>query len=195
MKLLTTLLLLTTYLSSTAQGLHTETTYTDSTGITVTIQSSYPRGGAYLAPLGQRFFYTVFYNRIKNETDTPIEINIQFPADSFSIPALPNAYFKLFLPPSTMTAEKETQYDYGVTGIKSFLDTGLREPTTLQKTINPKEECVFNIGALFLVPANGPVRTALVVKDQNLFYKVSIDPLLDSALFPCGKIVLKKSGR
>ena len=158
----------------------------------VIIQNSLPKGGPYTNPTGKRFGRAIFWTRIVNETATPIEFTINFPADSFSISPLPLSYFKLFLPRDTMTIDKEQLYDYGATGLKSFMDTGLNEPTTLQRIIHPKEDYLFYVGMLMKMPDNGPVRTGLVLKEEDLFYKVSIAGQLDSALIPCGHISFKK---
>jgi len=167
------------------------TTHID-TGKGVIIQNSGPRGGPYTDPTGKRFGHAIFCTRVINETATPIKFTINFPADSFSISPLPLSYFKLFLPPDTMTMDKEPSYDYGATGLKSFMDTGLNKPTSLQKTINPNEEYLFYVGMLMKMPDNGPVRTRLVLKEGDLFYRVSIAGQLDSALIPCGHIIFKK---
>lgn len=90
-----------------------------------------------------------------------------------------------------MTLDKESLYDYGSEFLKSLLDTGLNKPTALQRTINPKEEYFFYIGALSY-KSGGMVRAGLVLKDQELFYRIGIIPHFDSALFPCGHIVFKK---
>jgi hypothetical protein len=169
----------------------TESTYTDSTGIVVTIQNSLPKGGSYTDPTGKNFGYGIFWTRVINETASPLELTINFPADSFAIFPQPDSYLKLFLPPEKMTLDKESLYDYGATGLKSFLDTGLNKPTKLQITINPKEECIFYIGLLFRVPDNGPVRIGLFLKQQDLFYRISIANQLDSALIPCGNLTRK----
>jgi len=55
----------------------------------------------------------------------------------------------------------------------------------LKRTINPKEECLFYIVALFY-KAFGAVRGGLVLKEQDLFYIINITPQLDSVLIPCG---------
>jgi len=127
---------------------------------------------------GKNFGYRIFWTRVINETATPLELTINFPADSFAILPSPDSYFKLFLPPDTMT-------------LKSFLDTGINKPTMLQRTINPKEACLFYIGALFY-QGEGVARAGLVLKEQDLFYSIrGIAPQLDSALIPCGQIVFK----
>jgi hypothetical protein len=165
----------------------TESKYTDSTGIVVIIQNSFPNGGPYTDPTGKNFGYRIFWTRVINETATPLELTINFPADSFAILASPDSYLKVFLPLDTMTLDKETLYSYGATGLESFLDTGLNKPTMLQRTINPKGACLFYIGVLFL-GSDGVARAGLVLKEQDLFYKIN---LLGSALIPCGQIVFK----
>jgi len=158
----------------------------------VIIQNSFPKGGLrYTDPTGKDFVYVIFWTRVINETASPIELTVNFPADSFAFFPQPDSYLKLFLPPGKMTLDKESLFDYGVTDLKSFLDTGLNKPTMLKRTINPKEECFFYIGMLFHVPDNGPVRTELVLKEQDLFYRISIAKQIDSVLIPCGQIVIK----
>lgn len=173
------------------------------------IQNSYPKGGNYINPKGESFGYGVFWTRIVNESAFPIKITIHFPSDSFpiingTIPALgnlfdvsadsaaifnpPKKYFKLFLPPDKMTLDKLSLFDYGATGVPSFLDTCLNEATSLEKTIQPQEASLFYVGILLNVPDNGPVRTGVIAKNQQLFYSVSIGRQLDRVLIPCGHI-------
>jgi hypothetical protein len=167
------------------EAIYTEIKYSDSTGKGIIIQNSLPRGNKYVDPIGRISVYGIFWTRVINETDTPFELTINFPADSFAIPAVPNSYLKVFLPPDTMTLNKESSYNYGVKDLESFLDTGLNKPTMLHRTINPKEECIFCIGAL---PGGGS-RAGFVLKGQDLFYRINLIPDL---LIPCGQIVFKK---
>jgi hypothetical protein len=60
----------------------------------------------------------------------------------------------------------------------------------LQTTINPKEECLFYI--VYISPPgdvgyNGAVRAGLVLKEQNVFYRIN---MLDSLIL-CGHIFFK----
>jgi hypothetical protein len=194
MRLLITITLMTICLTAIGQtSIDTESKYTRSNAKGVIIQNSLPKGGGYTAPTGKNFGYRIFWTRVINETATPLELTINFPADSVAIFSSPDSYLKVFLPPGTMTLDKEGLYDYGVTGLKSFLDTALNKPTTLQRTINPKEACVFYIGMLSYQPGNGTPRAGLVLKEQELFYRISgYDAQLDSASIPCGHIVFKK---
>lgn len=181
-----------TFYPSTYIG--TESVYSDSAGLDVIIQNSLPKGGGYIDAAGKEFGYRIFWTRIINESAAPIEITIEFPADSFAI--LPSgSYFKVFLPPDTMTLDKEGLYSYGATGLLSFLDTGLHAPTMLQRTINPKEAFQFYVGILSYqpkdskLPTGGGARTELILKGQELFYRIK---QLDLSPIPCGQIVLKK---
>jgi hypothetical protein len=168
----------------------TEHRYTDSTGIAVIIQNSIPRGGIY-EPNGNNFETRIFWNRVINETDTPLELRLNFPADSFPILSSSESFLKIFLPSDTMTIDKETSYGYGARGLAAFIDSGMTKPTTLQRTISPKEGCLFYI-AVLLVKASGAVRTELILKEGNLFYGIrGIDAKLDSTLISCGQIAFK----
>jgi hypothetical protein len=153
----------------------------------VTIQSSVPKGGPYIDPNGESFGYRIFWTRILNETNAPLELTISF--NSFTISPSPDSFLKLFLPSDTMTLANTIAYDYGV-DVKSFLDKSFSEPTMLLITIKPNEEYFFNIGALSN-QGSGVTRAELVLKGQDLFYKI-VGPHLDPELIPCGHIVFKE---
>lgn len=152
--------------------------YTDPAGKRLVIQNSYPRGGSrYTAPDGEVYGYAVFWTRITNETDNPLELKIDF-ANSYEVPSLPGKYFKILVPPDTMTRAKEHLFSYGLTNLESFLDKSIQKPSSLKRTINPKESSGFYILKLSLVSegarGGGDVlRTGLALKGQDLFYKVS----------------------
>lgn len=120
MRLLITAILLTIYLTTTGQKLltkmpltfypgtyiDTEYRYMDSTGLSVIIQNSYPAWGGFLFndssettvytytnAGGKKFGCAVFWYRIINETDSPLELTLNFPADSFAIQYSPESYF------------------------------------------------------------------------------------------------------
>ncbi len=164
----------------------------------VIIQNSFPKGGPYLESTGKvsEPSFLIFFTRVINKTSTPLELTINFPADSFATGEGKNFHLKLFLPPDTMTLDKESWYNYGVTGLESFLN--FNKPTILQKTIKPNEEFLFHIGTVFY-PARGAERAGyqglrggnraeLVLKGQDLFYRMI--PQIDS--LPCGHIIFRK---
>ena len=151
--------------------------YTDSSGKRLIIQNSFPRGGdRYTDPNGKVWVFAVFWSRITNETDNPLELKIDFPVDLFELPSSPGRYFKLFLPSDTMTLEKEGLYNYGLPVLNSFLDKGLQKASSLKRTINPKESSGFYVVTLCLIEgAHGTMRTGLSLKGQNLFYRIKVD--------------------
>ncbi|MBT28588.1 MAG: hypothetical protein CMO01_02925 [Thalassobius sp.] len=177
--------------------IYTDTTYTLSTGNGITIQNSYPKGGGierngtqYVDASGKSYAFAVFWTRIINETNSPLELNINFPADSFAIFTPQDSYLKLLLPTDILTYDKLASFNYGLTGIKFFLDANFNKATKLQKTINPNEEYIFYIATLSYQAAGTP-RAALILKEQDLYYRMSISPH-GSGIIPCGNIALKK---
>jgi hypothetical protein len=123
-------------------------------------------------------------------------LKIDFPVE-YEVPSLPGRYFKILLPSDTMTLDKEPLPDYGITDLKSFLDNSIHKPSSLKRTINPKESGGFYVAILFDSGVVGPFRTGLSIKGQNLFYKVTRYTgkqgvsLVDEKEIHCGKINLK----
>jgi hypothetical protein len=155
----------------------------------VIIQNSLPKGDGYTDSNGKIFGIAIFWTRVINVTANPLELTINFPGDSIAVLSSRDSYLKLFLLPDTMTLDKVSLYGYGITDLKSILDTGLNRPTMLERTINPQEECLFYVGVHFL-NGDGVTRTGLVLKEQSLFYRISIND--GSTLIPCGHIILNK---
>lgn len=171
-----------------ATDIDTESKFTVPNGIAITIQNSLPKGTGCIDSTGQSFGYRIFWTRVINETDRPLELTINFPSDSISTPP-PDSYLKVFLALDTMTVRSLD--DYAAKSSGSFLDTGLNKHSVLQRTINPGEACRFYTGALF-TRGFGSTRAELLLKGQDLFYRIrGITPELDSALIACGHIDLK----
>jgi hypothetical protein len=172
--------------------IYTDTTYASSTGKGITIQNSGPKGGniepetPYTDSTGKEYFFVAFWTRIINQTNTALEVKINFPGDSFPLSPPSDSYLKLLIPTDKMTVDKLRSYSYGLTGIKSFIDTNFNKTTALQKTIEPNEEHMFYIVAISY-QAGGPARSALILKEKELFYRITMGshgPLE----IPCGKI-------
>lgn len=158
----------------------------------VLLQNSLPKGGPYTSPTGERFGHVVFWTRVVNKTATPLEIAVNFPADSFAIFSNPDAYLKLFLPPGEMTLDKIPLRNYGLTSFESFIAAGLNTPTSLRKTIPANGEHLFYVGMLYKSPDNNPVRAGFVLKGQDLFYRIITAKPADSTFIPSGHILFKK---
>ena len=163
----------------------TESIYSDSSGLSVLIQNSHRKGGAYTNAKGESFFSVIYWYRIINQTSHPLELSIHYPADSF--PALPHedSYVKVFLLKDTMSIAKEGMYAYGATSLPAVLDAGLKEDTHLTQTIPPHGTSLFYISALFH-HASTPSRAELAVRRQKVFYKIGGLEIL------CGEIRVKK---
>jgi len=169
------------------KNVYTKYVYTDSNGGSLTIQNSFPKGGIrYTDSKGNVYVYAVFWTQISNETDNPLVLNIDFPSDSFEIPTLPGKYFKVLIPKDTMTLEKLPLFNYGLTDLKPFFDKNIDKPSSLKRTINPKESSAFYLVTLRLFEGVGGVlRTGLSLKEQNLYYKINNKEI------QCGSINLK----
>jgi hypothetical protein len=170
--------------------------YTDSDGKSVIIQTKGPRGIVYNDLSGKKDFKVLFWTLITNETDKPLELKIDFPIE-YEVPTLIGKYFKILLPSDTMTLDKDPLQDYGMKDLKSFIDNNIHKPSSLRRTINPKESSGFYIAILFDKGVYGSSRTGLSIKGQDLIYKVSRyegkvgHPLVFEKEINCGSINLK----
>ena len=171
--------------------------YADARGKRVLIENSLSRGGSYVGPNGEEYSKIMFWTRIINDTDKPLELNIDLPIHSYEVPTLPGKYYKIFIPSDTMTLEKEPLQDYGMKDCKSFLDTNIHNPSHLKRTITPSESTGFYVILLFEKGVSGLSRTGLHLKGQNLYYKVTRYTgkqgitFVDEKEINCGSINLK----
>ncbi len=173
------------------QGISKTKWYSETNTNGIVIQNSFPKGGPYTGPTIKNFNYShlVFFTRVVNETESPLELTINFSADSIPIPNSHDTFVKLFLPSDTMTLDKQFLFDYGATDLES-----LDKPTRFQKTIGPNDECLFYVVAIFYQTRagawsqqRGGNRAEMVLKGQDLFYRMP--PQID--LLPCGQIISK----
>lgn len=151
-------------------------TYADAMGKRVIITNSLPRGTTYTSPDGKNYFKWIFWSGISNETDNPLEMNINFPPTFYEVPGATGNRYKLLVLPDTMTVDKEQLFDYGMTGLKSILDNSFDKPSSITRTINSKETTAFYIVLLSLSSEMAPgitMRTGFSVKGQNLVYRIS----------------------
>jgi len=152
------------------------------------IQNSYPKGGRYAGPIEKHFNYSnlVFYTRIINETEDPVNIYMNFSADSIPIPNSPHTFVKLFLPSDTMSFAKESLFNYGFTEMESF-----ENATCFYRKVYPGEDCLFYVVSIFYQTDSeawnqerGGNRGELVLQGQDLFY--SMPPQID--FMHCGSL-------
>lgn len=163
----------------------TKWVYEDAEGRELSIENSLPRGGlSYTAPNGQEFVYAVFWNRISNETDSPYEIELDFHEKKYELVSSPGRFFTIHMPPDTMTAQGEHEFNYGL-DIEPYLDAHRQDPAGLRKTIRAGDTTGFYIVLLFNTWVDGPLRTGLRIVGQDIFYSVHDMDIL------CGKIRVK----
>lgn len=172
---------------------HTEADYTDTTGKGIIIQNSYPRGGGPLpTPSGASYGHAVFWSRVINKTDTPLSLQIHFPADSFLVLPSPTIHFKLLVPPDTMTLDKVSTFSFGLENIQSFVYRNFYQVSELQRSIPPNEDAMFYVILLSHLSNNeqGVGRTGLFLEGRELFYKLSVNADVFKVL-PCGKVAFE----
>ncbi|MEM1339106.1 MAG: hypothetical protein AAGF96_15205 [Bacteroidota bacterium] len=178
---------------SFATGQNTDTKwYSENKKNGIVIQNSFPKGGPYTGPTNAHFNYSylVFFTRIVNETEHLIELKIRFSADSIAIPNSPNTFVKVFLPPDTMTLDKQHVFSYGITRLASF-----DKPTSFNSIIPPGEDALFYTAAIFyqttdnfLSEERGGNRAEFIFDGKDLVFNMR--PQIDS--LPCGHIIFKK---
>ena len=156
-------------------SVYTKYKYPNPEGGEIIIQNSFPRGGMkYAAPDGKKYIYAVFWTRIINKTANAFELKISIPVNSYEIPSLPGQYFKIVIPSDEMTLDKISKFNYGLENIESFLDTNISKPSSLKRTIAPKQSTGFYVVMLCVAEgAKGTLRTELYLKEQNLFYRIN----------------------
>ncbi|MBL7849357.1 MAG: hypothetical protein JNN04_00550 [Cyclobacteriaceae bacterium] len=169
----------------------TEVTYPTAGEKGITIQSSLPKGGGtLLGPAGKTYSKVVFWFRVANQSGKPAAVSLNFPAQPLSIFPSRESHIRVMLHPDTMSAEKIQLLDYGLTNLESFVAANFDKPARLTKTVPANEDFYFYVPILFY-QARGTTRVALVLKDQELFLRINIDPDIKALMVPCGNLVLR----
>lgn len=173
--------------------------YSDSVGKSLIIQNSFPRGELYTGPNGQEYVKKIFWTRITNETDNPFELTVDFSGDPYEVPGSGDSsasrYFKLIIHPDTMTQEKRGMFNYGLKDLDSFLAKGIDKPSSLTRTIHPKQSSSFYVVRLAIITksdkegvrggGSGVTRAGFSLNDQILVFT------LNGKEFNCGRVNLK----
>ncbi|MEM9362144.1 MAG: hypothetical protein AAGA43_05885 [Bacteroidota bacterium] len=155
------------------QEFHTEFNYDGSNSKDITIRNSYPKGGLkYTSPTGKEYVYAVFWTSITNNGDSGLELSIDFPVESFTIPSSPKTNFNLYLPYQEVHLEKEHMLNYGL-DLKSFLDENIEKPPEVVKYISPNESYLFYVTVLSNQGVDGAVRAGFELQKQKLIYKIN----------------------
>lgn len=207
------LILLTFICSCSDQAPNSDKASHSDTYCGITILNGGPKGSGYTDATGKKFLFRIFRARVINDTIIPIELTINFPGNPVALLPRSESYLRIFLLGDTTTLDKPDDYNYGVTGVKSFLDTDLNKSTLLKITILPNEEYILHIGVLS-DPGAGRTLSKLFINGQDLdisflpvkpvkintknrnkldlVFGIGINPPRNYSLIPCGQIVFKK---
>jgi hypothetical protein len=193
MKLLASFILLLAYLNATGQvgptrnWIDSEVKFTDSKGNLVKFIHSLPKGGGQVFHNGKKYAYVVFWTHVINQSATPLELQVKFPAVTYF--KSPESYIHILLPRETMNNEKVQLFDYGLTNLQSIINDETNQKSALQKKINPKEDYFIYVTVFIHKDLSGPARAKFEVKDKDLFYKISMGS--DTTMTPCGSLTFK----
>lgn len=165
-----------------------ELKHTDANGNSVKFINSFPRGGGVVYKNGEKYSYVVFWTRVNNQSAFPLEFKVKFPEVTYF--KSPDSYIHIILPKATMNPDKEQVFDYGLTNLQSLLNHESNQLSVLQKMINPKEDYTFYTVFFMHIEGWGPARAKFELKDQDLFYKISMGS--DTTIIPCGSLDFKK---
>lgn len=164
-----------------------ELKHADSKGNLVKFTNSFPRGGGVVYKNGKKYSYVVFWTRMYNQSNNPLELKVKFPEVTFF--KLPDSYIQIVLPKETMSMEKVQSFDYGLTNLQSILNDESSQLSILKKNINPNEDYIFYTAVFIHIEGWGPARAKFELKDQDLFYKISMGS--ETTMVPCGSLNFK----
>ncbi|MFN7274853.1 MAG: hypothetical protein ACK5VF_07205 [Bacteroidota bacterium] len=194
MKLLVLVVLLLPYLNSYGQvgtgrnWVDSEVKHTDSKGNTVMMTNSLPKGGGVVYQNEKKYSYVVFWTRVFNQSATSIELKIKFPDVTFF--KSPDSFIQIVLPKATMNMDNVQLFDYGLKNLQSLINDQSNQLSVLQKKIKPNEDYIFYTAVFIHIEDRGPSRAKFELKDQDLFYKISMGS--DTTIIPCGSLYFKK---
>jgi len=194
MKLLVLIFLLFSYLNSNGQvgplrnWVDSEVKHTDSKGNTVMMTNSLPKGGGVVYQNEKKYSYVVFWTRVFNQSATSIELKIKFPDVTFF--KSPDSFIQIVLPKATMNMDNVQLFDYGLKNLQSLINDQSNQLSVLQKKIKPNEDYIFYTAVFIHIEDWGPSRAKFELKDQDLFYKISMGS--DTTIIPCGSLYFKK---
>ena len=187
--LYSTFLLILLSLNLKAQSVHnrkweySKVAYSLSTNNSTIITNSLPRGGGLVNHKGKEYNYFIFWATIRNESTSPLELQIKFAKLNFFNSN--KSHFIVALTKAKMTSDKVQEFDYGLTDIPSLLNIESNQLKYLKHKISSQQEYSFYI-PIFIHKTKWPVRAVFILKDKELFYKITAGT--DTIVVPCGGI-------
>lgn len=162
---------------------YSKVVYTSSTKNSTVITNSLPRGGGLVYHKGKEYNYFIFWANIRNESTSPLELQIKFPTLNFFNSN--KSHFIVAFTKAKMTFDKVQDFDYGLTDLPSLLNNESNQLKTVKNSILSKTEYLFYI-PIFIHKTKWPVRAEFILKDTKLFYKITAGT--DTVMVPCGGI-------
>ncbi len=165
---------------------YSKVVYNSSVKNKIIITNSLPKGGGIVSYKGKEYNYFIFWTNIRNEAPSPMDLKIKFPTIiSFKSK---ESYAKVVFAKSNMTIEKVQEFDYGLTGIPSLLYNESNQLKDLNNRISPFKNYLF-YSAIFIHKTKWPVRAEYILKDKELFYKITAGT--DVIMVSCGSLDFK----
>ena len=165
---------------------YSKVVYTASPKKKIIITNSLPKGGGIVSYKGKEYNYFIFWTNVRNEASSPLNLKIKFPTIiSFKSK---ETYAKVTFTKSNMTLDKVQEFDYGLTGMPSILNNESNQIKDLYKRISPFKNYLF-YSAIFIHKTKWPVRAEYILKDKNLFYKITAGT--EVVIVPCGSLDFK----
>ena len=127
-------------------------------------------GTTHIDTLGVKNFYVHITATITNVDTIPIHLQLAF-AKEYDFPGFcGDDKYKVFLLPEELTPDSLTVYNNIVNGQHDFLNDPLKNSTSINKTLNPREYFVVTTGTLTAKPSNcSPVPRAIFFYDEGLY--------------------------
>jgi len=162
---------------------YSKVVYNSSVKNKIIITNSLPKGGGIVSHKGKEYNYFIFWTNVRNESSLPLDLKINYPT-SISFKSK-ESHAKVAFTKSNMTIDKVQEFDYGLTGISSLINNESNELKDLNNRISPFENYLF-YSVIFIHKTKWPVRAEYVIKDKNLFYKITAGT--DVVMVPCGSL-------
>lgn len=157
----------------------------------ILIENSFPKGGSFLDTNGNSYGYGIFFSTIKNDSEIPLHIKLDFPSTPISMNNPKGTQIEIFLPSETWQINNLDSLDYGVKDL-SFFDNPQTGNRSLKRTIDPNNKTNFFVAISFINYASGPVRTSMTLEDDSLIYEVKYTALNESVRIPCGILQMEQ---
>ena len=165
---------------------YSKVVYNSSVKNKIIITNSLPKGGGIVSYKGKEYNYFIFWNNVRNEASSPLDLKIKFPTIiSFKSK---ESYAKVAFTKSNMTIEKLQEFDYGLTGIPALLNNESNQLKDLNNRISPFKNYLF-YSTIFIHKTKWPVRAEYIVKDNKLLYKITAGS--DLVMVSCGSFDFK----